>query len=58
MNIVCITCDYRLHDTASHSQLNFVRQRYCCFQEVAFPLYTEATPLGHAVVIDKEDTGH
>lgn len=53
-----MSCDmYRLRDMTSHSQLSFVRQQYCCFQEVAFALYSEATPLGHAVVINEEDTG-
>ena len=48
---------YRLCDTASHSQLSFVRSQYCCFQEVALALYSEVTPLGNAIVINKEDTG-
>lgn len=48
---------YRLCDTASHSQLSFVRNQYCCFEEVALALYSEVTPLGNAVVINKEDTG-
>ena len=48
---------YRLCDTASHSQLSFVRNQYCCFEEVALALYSEVTSLGNAVVINKEDTG-
>ena len=47
----------RLCDTANHSQLSFIRQCYCCFQEAEFSLYAEATLFGHAIVIDKEDTG-
>lgn len=52
-----LCCCHRLCDTASHSQLSFVRRCYCSFQEETFPLYSEATPLGHAVVINKEDIG-